>query len=200
MVGSRLLEADPVERKLAAILAADVVGYSRLMAEDESGTYDALRAALAEVVLPTVRRHEGEVFKTIGDGFLAAFGSAGQALDAAVAIQDALADGTLRLRIGVNLGDVIAEDGDMFGDGVNIAARLEGMAEPGGIYASAPVVRSVGRKPGLQFARLGLRRAKNLPEPIEVYAVQWGTNGGRSPRRRWQGPLRGAAAALAIVL
>ncbi len=130
MVGSRLLGADPVERKLAAILAADVVGYSRLMAEDESGTYDALRAALAEVVLPTVRRHAGEVFKTVGDGFLAAFGSAGQALDAAVAIQDALADGTLRLRIGVNLGDVIAEDGDMFGDGVNIAAGSRAWPSP----------------------------------------------------------------------
>src|SRR5918992_5745237 len=97
-------------------------------------------------------------------------------LAAAVAIQEAFASRALRLRIGVNLGDVIAEDGDMFGDGVNIAARLEGMADPGGIYVSAPVVRSIGRKPDIHFARLGLRRAKNLPEPIEVYAVQWGAD------------------------
>ena len=123
-----------MERRLAAILAADVVGYSQLMAEDEAGTYDALRSALSEVVVPIVQRHGGEVFKTTGDGFLAAFGSVGQALEAGVAIQEGFASRSLCLRIGINLGDVIAEDGDMFGDGVNIAARLEGIAEPGGIY------------------------------------------------------------------
>jgi adenylate cyclase len=188
-----------MERRLAAILAADVVGYSHMMAEDEAGTYDSLRSALAEVVVPTVEGHGGELFKTTGDGFLAAFGSVSQALDAAVAIQEAFATRPFRLRIGVNLGDVIAEGGDMFGDGVNVAARLESMADPGGIYVSAPVVRSVGRKPGIDFARLGLRRAKNLPEPIDVYAVRWGAAAGQSPSRRWRQPLKAAAVAVAIL-
>src|SRR5918999_85187 len=189
-----------MERRLAAILAADVVGYSHLMAEDESGTYDALRSALSEVVVPTIQRHAGNLFKTTGDGFLAAFGSVSQALEAAVAIQDAFASRALRLRIGINLGDVIAADGDMFGDGVNIAARLESMADPGGIYVSAPVVRSVGRTPGIRFARLGLRRAKNMAEPIEVYAARWGAAAGRYPWLRWRQPLLAATAAAAILV
>jgi adenylate cyclase len=190
----------PMERRLAAILAADVVGYSHLMAEDESGTYDALRSALSEVVVPTVKRHAGDLFKTTGDGFLAAFGSVSQALAAAVAIQEAFASRALRLRIGINLGDVIAADGDMFGDGVNIAARLESMADPGGIYVSAPVVRSVGRTPGIRFARLGLRRAKNMAEPIEVYAARWGEAAGRYPWPRWRQPVLAATAAAAIIV
>ena len=189
-----------MERRLAAILAADVVGYSHLMAEDESGTYDALRSALSEVVVPTIQRHAGDLFKTTGDGFLAAFGSVSQALEAAVAIQEAFASRALRLRIGINLGDVIAADGDMFGDGVNIAARLESMADPGGIYVSAPVVRSVGRTPGIRFARLGLRRAKNMAEPIEVYAARWGAAAGRYPWLRWRQPLLAATAAAAILV
>jgi adenylate cyclase len=189
-----------MERRLAAILAADVVGYSRLMAEDEAGTYDALHAALAEIVVPSVQRHGGDLFKTTGDGFLASFGSVSRALEAAVAIQEAFATRALRLRIGINLGDVIAADGDMFGDGVNIAARLEGMAEPGGIYVSAPVVRSVGKAPGIRFVRLGPRRAKNMPEPIEVYAVQSGPAAARRPWPRWRQPLLAATAAVAIVV
>ena len=189
-----------MERRLAAILAADVVGYSHLMAEDESGTYDALRSALSEVVVPTIQRHAGDLFKTTGDGFLAAFGSVRQALEAAVAIQEAFASRALRLRIGINLGDVIAADGDMFGDGVNIAARLESMADPGGIYVSAPVVRSVGRTPGIRFARLGLRRAKNMAEPIEVYAARWGAAAARYPWPRWRQPVLAATAAAMIVL
>jgi adenylate cyclase len=168
-----------MERRLAAILAADVVGYSHLMAEDEAGTYDALRSGFSEVVAPIVRRHGGDVFKTTGDGFLAAFGSVGQALQAAVAIQEAFALRPLRLRMGLNLGDVIAADGDVFGDGVNVAARLESMAESGGIYVSAPVVRSVARNSDIRFVRLGRRRAKNMTEPIEVYAVRWGTSAAR---------------------
>ena len=189
-----------MERRLAAIVAGDVVGYSQLMAEDEAGTYDALRSTLADVVVPTVERHGGDLFKTTGDGFLAAFGSASQALEAAVAIQEAFASRPLRLRIGINLGDVIAADGDMFGDGVNIAARLESMADPGAIYVSAPVVRSIGKHPEVRFVRLGLRRAKNLPEPIEVYAARWGAAAARLPWPRWRQPLRAAAAALAIVV
>lgn len=162
-----------MERRLAAILAGDVVGYSRLMAEDETRTYGSLRAAMEEVVEPSVARHGGRVFKTMGDGFLASFASAGEALAAAVEVQEGFAGRQLALRLGLNLGDVIeAADGDRFGDGVNVAARLEAMAEPGGICASAAVVRSAGRQPGLRFVRLGHRRGKNMPEAIEVYAVR----------------------------
>ena len=175
-----------MERRLAAIMAGDVVGYSRLMADDEAGTYDRLRAGVDEVVVPSVEAHGGRVFKTTGDGFLAVFGSAGEALDAAVAIQDGFAGRPLQLRIGLNLGDVIQEDGDVFGDGVNVAARLEAMAEPGGVYASAAVVRAIGKRPDLHFARLGHRRGKNLPDPIEVHALR------RGPARR------GVAGAVAV--
>ena len=189
-----------MERRLAAILAADVVGYSHLMAEDETGTYDALRSALSEVVMPTVQRHGGDVFKTTGDGFLASFGSVSQALEAAIAIQEAFASRALRLRIGINLGDVIAADGDIFGDGVNIAARLESMADPGGIYVSAPVVRSVGKRSDIRFVRLGLRRAKNMAEPIEVYAARWGAVAGRNRLQRWRQPLPLLAATAAVVV
>lgn len=162
-----------MERRLAAILAGDVVGYSRLMAEDETRTYGNLRAAMEDVVQPSVARHGGRVFKTMGDGFLAVFASAGEALSAAVEIQEGFAGRQLALRLGLNLGDIIeAADGDRFGDGVNVAARLEAMAEPGGICASAAVVRSAGTQPGLRFVRLGRRRGKNMPESIEVYAVR----------------------------
>ena len=151
-----------MERRLAAILAADVVGYSHLMAEDEAGTYDALRSTLSEIVIPTVERHGGDLFKTTGDGFLASFNSVGEALEAAVAIQEAFASRPLRLRIGINLGDVIPADGDVFGDGVNIAARLESMADPGGIYVSAPVVR---RTPGIRFVQFGPGGPRTWPSP-----------------------------------
>ena len=181
-----------MERRLAVILAGDVVGYSRLMAEDEAGTYGRLRAGVTEVVLPTVEGHGGRVFKTTGDGFLAVFASAGEALSAAAAIQDGFASRPLDLRLGVNLGDVIQEDGDLFGDGVNVASRLESMAEPGTIYASAAVVRGAGSRADLRFIRLGRRRGKNLPEPIEVYRVERA-----GARRAW--PLRNLARVAAAV-
>jgi adenylate cyclase len=173
------LQGEPVEggamqRKLAAIMAGDVVGYSRLMAEDEAGTYGKLRAALDEIVAPAVGRHAGHIFKTTGDGFIAAFGSVNEALEAAIAIQDGLAHRSLKLRIGLNVGDVIEENGDIFGDGVNIAARLEALAEPGGIYVSAAVVRSAEKMRELRFERVGRRRTKNIPERVEVYAVRRG--------------------------
>src|SRR5687768_11412644 len=164
-----------MERKLAAILAGDVVGYSRLMAEDEAATYNDLRSALEEIVGPAVERHAGRTFKTTGDGFLAAFPSVNEALDAAVDIQNGFATRSLKLRIGLNLGDVIEENGDVFGDGVNIAARLEAMAEPGGIYVSEAVVRGAGHVPRLRFERIGRRRAKNIPGALEVFAVRHGS-------------------------
>jgi adenylate cyclase len=189
-----------MERRLAAILAADVVGYSALMAEDEAGTYEVLRAVIAEVVEPAVADHDGAIFKTMGDGFLASFASVSRALEAAVAIQQGFAERPLRLRIGVNLGDIIAENGDMFGDGVNIAARLESMAEPGGIFVSAPVVRSVGRSTKLHFVPLGPRHAKNMAEPIEVYAVRWGEAAARSARPGWRRLAPALAAAIAVLI
>lgn len=161
-----------MERKLAAIVAGDIVGYSRLMAEDETATYADLRSAFDEVVRPVFERHKGRIFKNTGDGFLAAFPSVNEALDAAVDIQDGFAKLPLKLRIGLNLGDVIEEDGDVFGDGVNVAARLEAMAEPGSIYVSAAVVRSADRSRDQYFQRIGHRKVKNLPDAIDVYVVR----------------------------
>src|SRR5438309_9350334 len=128
-------------RRLAAILAADVVGYSRLMGVDEEGTHERLKAHLREVVDPKIREHRGRIVKTTGDGVLAEFASVVDAVRCAAEIQRAMIDREARtpeerqinFRIGINLGDVIVEHGDIFGDGVNIAARLEALAEPGGI-------------------------------------------------------------------
>ena len=134
-------------RRLTAILAADVAGYSRLMGADEEGTHQRLKAHLVEVVEPKIREHDGRVVKNTGDGVLAEFSSVVEAVRCAAEIQRAMADRELevldeqriRFRIGVNLGDVIVEEHDIFGDGVNIAARLEALAEPGGICVSRVV-------------------------------------------------------------
>lgn len=186
-------------RRLAAIMAGDVAGYTRLMAEDQDGTYDSVRRALDEVVRPAVARHGGHLFKTTGDGFLASFGSAAEAIEAAVAIQEGFAARPLRLRIGVNLGDVIEEAGDVFGDGVNVAARLQAMAEPGGICVSAAVVRSASSRPRVRFERLGRRRGKNMPEAVEVFVVRPGGGAGRPWLRRPRAVAAGAAVALAAL-
>lgn len=159
-----------MQRKLAAIVAGDIVGYSRSMEQDESGTYAALRAAFDEVIEPSLRRHGGRTVKMTGDGFLATFPSVNEALDAAIEIQAGFADRPFSLRIGVNLGDVIEADGDMFGDGVNVAARLESMADPGRIFVSAAVVRSADRNRTASFERVGRRRVKNIVEALDVYA------------------------------
>jgi class 3 adenylate cyclase len=133
-----------VQRRLAAILAADVVGYSRLMELDEAGTMAALKSLRKAVLEPLVARHQGRIFKTTGDGVLVEFASAVNAVQCATDLQQGVAgansgraeDRHIVLRIGINLGDVMVEGGDLFGDGVNIAARLEGLAEPGGISVS----------------------------------------------------------------
>ncbi|MBY3599559.1 adenylate/guanylate cyclase domain-containing protein [Rhizobium bangladeshense] len=161
-----------MERKLSAIMAGDIVGYSRHMAEDEAGTYSELRSVLDELIAPTILKHRGRTFKSAGDGFLAAFPSVNEALDAAIEIQRGFADRTFNLRIGINLGDVIEDNDDVFGDGVNVASRLESMAEPGSIFASAAVVRSAERERAKLFYRIGRRQAKNIPEPLDVYAVR----------------------------
>jgi adenylate cyclase len=160
-----------MDRRLAAIVVGDVVGYSRSMEADEAGTYAALQSAFSEIIQPALERNGGRSFKNTGDGFLATFPSVNDALDAAIEIQAGFAGHPLQLRLGVNLGDVMDVDGDTFGDGVNVAARLQAMAEPGGIYVSAAVVRSADRNRAETFRRVGRRRAKNISEAIEVYAV-----------------------------
>ena len=195
-----------MQRKLAAIMAADIVGYSLLMAENEASTYAELRRVFDDLIDPTVVRHGGRTFKTTGDGFLAIFPSVNEAVDAALAIQDGFDKGPFKLRIGINLGDVIEDNDDVYGDGVNVAARLESMTEPGQIFVSGAVVMAAERNRGDMFARVGRRRAKNIPELLNVYRVRRAG----SPWSAWrQLPhvLRGTAArwsygvaALALIL
>jgi len=167
------------QRKLAAILCADIVGFSRLMGEDEAGTYEAL-AQLRAAVDPVIAQYGGRIVSTAGDGILADFASVVDALGCAVAIHDiARAQNEsvpvhrrLEWRIGVNLGDVIvAEDGDLYGDGVNIAARLQALAAPGAICLSQIVYDQVRNKLDLDYRALGRHRVKNIVQPVTVYAV-----------------------------
>ncbi|MEE8454421.1 MAG: adenylate/guanylate cyclase domain-containing protein [Limibaculum sp.] len=174
------MSTNRVERRLAAILAADVVGYSRMIAADEEGTLAALRAVRAELMDPSFDAHGGRIVKTMGDGVLVEFASAVDALRCAMAIQTGMAAraGELRLRIGVNVGDVVIEDGDILGDGVNIAARLEGVAEPGGVAISGAVREYiVGRIDGA-FRDGGRRELKNIGRPIAIW--HWSPEGARS--------------------
>jgi adenylate cyclase len=166
-------------RRLAAILAADVVGYSRLMGADEEGTHERVQAYLRELVDPKIREHHGRVVKTTGDGVLAEFASVVDAVRCAAEIQRAMADRDLdlaeerrlRFRIGVNLGDVIADGGDIYGDGVNIAARLEGLAAPGGICVSGTVRDHIGDRLPYAFEDMGEQSVKNIARPVRVYAL-----------------------------
>jgi adenylate cyclase len=161
------------QRRLAAILAADVVGFSRLVGADEAGALAALRAMWADVFYPAVAAHNGRVVKLIGDGALVEFGSAVDAVDCALAIQRILATaGGLTLRIGINLGDVVIEGDDIFGDGVNIAARLEPLAPHGGILVSDSVHAQIAGKIEADFADGGELALKNIAEPVRIWA--WG--------------------------
>ncbi len=170
---------EALERRLAAIFAADVVGYSRLMGEDEAGTLARLKSLHGELVQPKIAARKGRVVKLMGDGLLAEFPSVVEAVLCAVDIQRALVgreadlprDRRISLRIGVNLGDVIVEGSDIYGDGVNVAARLEGLAEPGGICVSASVFEQVNGKVDLEFADLGERRVKNIERPVRAYRI-----------------------------
>jgi adenylate cyclase len=163
------------QRRLAAILAADVVGYSRMMAGDEAGTLARLRAARRDVVDPLMAEFKGRVFKVMGDGLLAEFPSAVQALRCAIAIQERLREGDgLQVRIGLHQGDVIAEGGDLLGDGVNVAARLEGLAEPGGICISGRVREDAAGKLSLDVEDLGEPELKNIAQRHRVFRVRLG--------------------------
>jgi class 3 adenylate cyclase len=160
-------------RRLAAIFAADVVGYSRLMGADEEGTHERFKAHLRELVDPKIRAHHGRIVKTTGDGVLAELTSVVDAVRCAVEIQRAMADRDLdlaeerrlRFRIGVNLGDVIADGGDIYGDGVNIAARLEALAAPGGVCVSGTVRDHIGDRLPYAFEDMGEQSIKNIARP-----------------------------------
>ncbi len=167
------------DRRLAAILAADVVGYARLMERDETGTVERLKDHRKSLIEPLVAEHHGRIVKLMGDGALCEFGSVVDAVQCAVLIQQGMAereadtpeDQRIRFRIGINLGDVIYEDDDLFGDGVNIAARLEGLAEPGGILISGTAYDQVEGKLPLALAFVGEQRVKNIERSVRTYRI-----------------------------
>ena len=166
-------------RRLAAILAADMVGYSRLMELDEVGTLARIKTHRLELIDPAIAKNRGRLVKTTGDGLLVAFESVVDAVHCAVEIQrrmarrngDVAADRRIEFRIGINLGDIIVEDGDVFGDGVNIAARLEAIAETGGICVSGAVRDQVGNRLDVGFDDLGEQTVKNIRRPVRAYRV-----------------------------
>ena len=168
-------------RRLAAILSADVVGYSRLMGIDEAGTLDALRAHRAELIDPTIVEHNGRIVKLIGDGLLVEFVSAIDAVECAAAIQQGMTVRNAKVpdermvvfRIGINLGDVIVEGDDIFGDGVNVAARLQELAEPGGVFVSGTIFEQVDGKVDQSFVDLGNQQVKNINKLVRVYSVSF---------------------------
>ena len=167
-------------RRLAAILAADVAGYSRLMGADEEGTHERLKIHLGELVNPKIAEHRGRVVKNTGDGFLAEFGSVVDAVRCAVQIQRGMVgrepelpeERRIRFRIGINLGDVIVEEQDIFGDRVNVTARLEALADPGGICISRVVRDQVRDKLDYAFEDLGEQSVKNIARLVRVYALR----------------------------
>ncbi|MGK9168588.1 adenylate/guanylate cyclase domain-containing protein [Inquilinus limosus] len=180
-----------MERKLAAILAADVVGYSALMERDEAGTFNRLRAHRKELFEPEIVRHHGHVFKLMGDGLLAEFSSVVDAVECAVVLQRSMAernasveeDRRIQVRIGINLGEVIVEGDDRYGEGVNIAARLQQLADAGGICVSEKVSKEVEKKLAFGFEPMGEQHLKNIAEPVLAYRVK--LDGRSSPAQRW---------------
>jgi TolB-like protein/tetratricopeptide (TPR) repeat protein len=173
-------------RRLAAILAADVAGYSRLMGADEGGTLQALKAIRAELIDPMIAAHNGRLVKTTGDGLLVEFGSVVDALRCATEVQAEMAernalapkDSRIEFRIGVHQGDIVVEDGDIFGDGVNVAARLESLAEPSGICVSARVQEDAAGKLDLAFTDMGDQQLRNIARPVRTYRIATGAVSG----------------------
>ena len=191
------MAGERVQRRLAAIAVADVAGYSRLMEADEAGTLAALKERRRTILEPIVRDRGGRIVKVMGDGVLIEFASAVNAVDAALDLQAGMAqanqsaadDRRILLRIGINLGDVIGDGSDIYGDGVNIAARLEALAEPGGICVSAKVHEELRGKGDHAFADMGEVELKNIARPVRVYRVgQGAAQGGPTRRRRQQSP------------
>jgi adenylate cyclase len=174
------MESGTLQRRLAAILAADIVGFSRLMGADEAGTLGRLKRLRAELVDPAIAEFRGRIFKTTGDGLLVEFACVVDAVECAARVQRAMAersagesqDQRLVFRVGVNLGDVIVEGDDLYGDGVNVAARLEGICDVGGVFLSGSAYEQVAGKCGLAFDDLGERSVKNIARPVRVYRVR----------------------------
>jgi TolB-like protein/class 3 adenylate cyclase len=205
-----VMAAPRVDRRLAAIMAVDVVGYSRLVGADEADTLARVKAHRVELAEPLIAEYRGRVVKLTGDGALVEFGSAVDAVECAVAIQNGMAEREaaesenrrIRFRIGINVGDIVHEDDDILGDGVNVAARLEGLAEPGGICIARNVHDQVKAKLDLTFEPMGEHRVKNIAEPITVYRVLPGPARARPAATAW--PLRGRrraiAASIAVLL
>src|SRR6516164_1899890 len=172
-----------VERRLAAILAADVAGYSRLIEADDEGTLGRPKALRAEVIDPKIAGHRGRIVKTTGDGLLVEFASVIDALRCAAEVQAAMdesdaalpPDRRIEFRIGINVGDIVVEDGDIFGDGVNVAARLEGLAELGGICVSARVQEDAAGRLDTTFEDIGEQQLKNIARPVRAYRVATAT-------------------------
>ncbi|MDJ0896561.1 MAG: tetratricopeptide repeat protein [Alphaproteobacteria bacterium] len=187
-----------MERRLTTILAADVVGYSRLMAADEPGTLDALKAHRTEVMDPKTAAYGGRVVKLMGDGTLMEFASVVDAVNFAVEVQRAIAERNADIpegqrtefRIGINIGDVLVEGDDIYGDGVNVAARLEGLADPGGICVSGTVYEHTHAKLDLAFEDLGVQEVKNIAEPLHVYRILSGTPSRAADQSRGPTPPR----------
>jgi adenylate cyclase len=192
-------------RRLVAILAADVAGYSRLIGEDEAGTLQAFRTIQAELFEPTVATHNGRLVKTTGDGFLVEFSSVVNALRCATEFQARMAeqnatassDRRIEFRIGINVGDIVVEDGDIFGDGVNVAVRLEGLAQPGGICVSARVQEDATGKLALAFEDIGEQRLKNISRPVRVHRVL--ASGAKRPAKAPAAPLPANKPSVAVL-
>ena len=205
-----------IQRRLAAIVAADVVGYSRLMGADEKGTHLALKGHRKELIDPLIAAHKGHIVKTTGDGLLLRFPSVVEAVSCAVAMQggmakrnqDVPAGDRIEFRIGVNIGDVIVDKGDVFGDGVNIAARLEQIAPPGGICLSEDAYRQVRGKLDIPIADAGEQSLKNISTPVRVYRIEPSVAAAAGaltlpaqPRQRWSvRATAGAAIAVAVIV
>jgi TolB-like protein len=183
------LATERIDRRLAAILAADVAGYSRLMGADEEGTLERLKALRRELIDPRIAGHRGRIVKTTGDGMLVEFASVVDAVRCAVAVQQGMAernaavraDLRIEFRVGIHQGDIILEDDDIFGDGVNVAARLEGLAEPGGICISARVQEDAVGRLDLAFEDIGEQSLKNIARPVRVYRVPIVTTAVKEP-------------------
>src|ERR1700758_652593 len=175
-----VLTNERVERRLAAILAADVAGYSRLMSADEEGVLARLKAVRKSLVDPAITAHRGRIVKTTGDGMLVEFASAVDAARCAIEVQRGMAEQNaavpqvkrIEFRIGIHVGDIIADDNDIFGDGVNIAARLEGIAEPGGVCISDDAQRQIRGKVDAAFEDIGSQNLKNIAEPMRAWRVR----------------------------
>jgi adenylate cyclase len=168
-----------MDRRLAAIFAADVAGYSRLIGADEEGTLERLKAHRRELIDPKIAEHQGRIVKTTGDGVLVEFASPVKAVRCAIEVQHGMLDRNadvpreqrIEFRIGINLGDVIVEEGDIYGDGVNVAARLEGIAEPGAVYVSRAVRDFVRDQPEIVLEDLGEKPLKNIAKPVRVFRI-----------------------------